>query len=185
MENKKTAIEIRDWVTALGVAIIAALLIRTYLFVPILVDGESMMPTLHDKNRMIVNKIGYITGEPKRGEIVVFHAPDGRDYIKRVIGLPGDSVEYKNDILYINGEKVDEPYLDKYKKQVETGTLTEDFTLESLYDIKRLPKNKYWLMGDNRRWSKDSREIGPIKRDKIVGKTSLVFWPMSEFRTVK
>ena len=68
---------------------------------------------------------------------------------------------------------------------MDTGTLTEDFTLEGLFSIKRLPEEEYWLMGDNRRWSKDSRVIGPIKRDKIVGKTRLVFWPMSEFRTVK
>jgi signal peptidase I len=185
LENKKTAKEIRDWVFALGVAIIAAVLIRTFLFVPVLVDGDSMMPTLNDKSRMIVNKIGYSVGEPKRGDIVVFHAPDGRDYIKRVIGIPGDSIEYKNDVLTINGKKIEEPYLNKYKKQIETGTLTEDFTLENLFGIKRIPKDEYWLMGDNRRWSKDSREIGTIKRDKIVGKTSLVFWPLSEFRFVK
>jgi signal peptidase I len=187
LDNKKTAKEIRDWVIALGVAIIAAILIRTFLFVPVLVDGDSMMPTLNDKNRMIVNKIGYSVGEPKRGDIVVFHAPEPEegDFIKRVIGLPGDTVEYKNDVLTINGKKVEEPYLNKYKQQVEAGTLTEDFTLESLFGIKRLPKDEYWLMGDNRRGSKDSRGIGPIKRDKIVGKTSLVFWPISEIRFVK
>lgn len=184
MDNKKVVKEIRDWVIALGVAIVAALLIRTYLFAPVLVDGQSMMPTLHDQNRMIVNKIGYIVGDPKRGDIVVFHATEDRDYIKRVIGLPGDSVEYKSDKLYINGKYIPEPYLDEYKKQIDEGTLTDDFTLESLYGIKKIPKGEYWLMGDNRRFSQDSRHLGPIKRDKIIGNTNLVFWPLNEFRTV-
>ncbi|MDF2535482.1 MAG: lepB [Bacillales bacterium] len=183
MENKKVTKEIRYWIFTLSLAIAVVLLIRTYLYASVLVDGN-MMPTLHDKNRMIVNKIGYILGDPKRGDIVVFHATENTDFIKRVIGLPGDSVEYKNDVLYINGKKLDEPYLNEYKKQVESGTLTDDFTLESLIGIKKIPKDEYWLMGDNRRWSKDSRQLGPIKRNKIVGKTNLVYWPMSEIRFV-
>lgn len=182
MDKKNVVKEVRDWVIALGVAIIAALLIRTYLFAPVLVDGQSMMPTLHDQNRMIVNKIGYIVGEPKRGDIVVFHATEDRDYIKRVIGLPGETIEYKDDKLLINGKVIKEAYLDEYKKQIDEGTLTDDFSLEGLYGKKRIPKGEYWLMGDNRRFSQDSRHLGPIKRDKILGKTSLVFWPLSEFR---
>ncbi len=77
-----------------------------------------MMPTLENGDRMIVNKIGYMIGEPNRFDIVVFHAPEGKDYIKRVIGLPGDHIEYKNDQLYINGEPIEEPYLDEYKAQI-------------------------------------------------------------------
>ena len=185
MDKNRVVKEVRDWIIALGVAIIAALLIRTYLFAPVLVDGQSMMPTLHDQNRMIVNKIGYIVGEPERGDIVVFHATEERDYIKRVIGLPGDTVEYDNDVLLINGKKVDEPYLDEYKKQIEDGTLTDNFKVEELYGIKKIPKGKYWLMGDNRRFSQDSRHLGPIERNKIVGKTNLVFWPLNDFRTAE
>ncbi|MDF2556748.1 MAG: lepB [Bacillales bacterium] len=182
MDRNKVVKEVRDWIIALGVAIIAALLIRTFLFAPVLVDGQSMMPTLHDQNRMIVNKIGYIVGEPKRGDIVVFHATQDRDYIKRVIGLPGDTIEYKDDVLFINGKEVKEPYLDKYKSQIDEGTLTDNFSLEALHGMKKIPKGEYWLMGDNRRFSQDSRHLGPIKRDKILGKTSLVFWPLNEFR---
>ena len=89
-----------------------------------------MMPTLEDGDRMIVNKIGYTIGKPDRFDIVVFHAPEQKDYIKRIIGLPGDEVEYRDDILYINGEAFEEPYLDQYKAEVADSPLTEDFTLE-------------------------------------------------------
>ena len=78
---------------------------------------------------MIVNKIGYTIGEPKRFDIVVFHAPEGKDYIKRVIGFPGEHIEYKDDQLYINGEPIDEPYLDEYKSQLIRRTINTRFYL--------------------------------------------------------
>src|SRR3954469_25046316 len=107
MTKKKN--ETFEWVKSILGALVIAFIIRSFFFTPIVVDGESMNPTLQDKDRMVVTKIG----EPKRFDIVVFHAPDGRDYIKRVIGLPGDSIEYKNDVLYINGKAYNEPYLEK------------------------------------------------------------------------
>jgi len=101
--------ELWEWTKALLIAIGLAAVIRYFLFAPIVVDGHSMMPTLHNGDRMIVNKLG----KPERFDIIVFHAPEQKDYIKRVIGLPGDTVEYKNDVLYINGVAYEEPYLDK------------------------------------------------------------------------
>ncbi|MDV2583734.1 signal peptidase I, partial [Alkalibacillus haloalkaliphilus] len=80
------------------------------------------------QDRMIVNKLSYNIGEPKRFDIIVFHAPEHKDYIKRVIGLPGDHIEYRNDTLYVNGKAYKEPYLNKYKEEVEDGPLTDDFT---------------------------------------------------------
>ena len=112
---KKEKNELWEWMKALLIAFGLAAIIRFFLFTPIVVDGESMMPTLENGDRMIVNKIGYTVGKPDRFDIVVFHAPEQKNYIKRVIGLPGDHVEYKDDQLYINGKELEEPYLDQYK----------------------------------------------------------------------
>jgi len=181
--------ELWEWTKALIIAFLIAVVIRYFLFTPIVVDGESMMPTLENGDRMIVNKFGYMIGEPKRFDIVVFHAPEGKDYIKRVIGLPGDYVEYKNDQLYINGEPINEPYLDVYKSQLPKGNLTQDFTLQDIPgvepDIEAIPKDYVLVMGDNRRGSKDSRHIGLVNVDKIIGSTNLIFWPINEIRFVE
>lgn len=178
--------ELWEWTKALLIAFAIAAIIRYFLFTPIAVDGESMMPTLENGDRMIVNKIGYKIGEPKRFDIVVFHAPEKKNYIKRVIGLPGETLEYKNDQLYINGEPIDEPYLDAYKSQITEGTLTEDFSLKDIgVNLEEIPEGFVFVMGDNRRYSKDSRHIGFVDQKEIIGNTSLIFWPFSEIKIVK
>lgn len=178
--------ELWEWTKALLIAFAIAAFIRYFLFTPIAVDGESMMPTLHDGDRMIVNKIGYKIGEPERFDIVVFHAPEQKNYIKRVIGLPGETLEYKDDQLYINGEPIDEPYLDEYKAQITEGTLTEDFTLQDIdVNLDVIPEGYVFVMGDNRRYSKDSRHIGIVEQKEIIGNTSLIFWPFSDMKIVK
>lgn len=183
--QKEKKNELWEWSKALLIAFGLAAIIRLFLFTPIIVDGESMMPTLENGDSMLVNKIGYIVGEPKRFDIVVFHAPEQKNYIKRVIGLPGDHVEYKNDQLYINGKEVSESYLDQYKDDITEGTLTDDFTLESITGDKEIPEGYVFVMGDNRRYSKDSRMIGLIEIDEIIGKTNFVFWPIGEVGFVK
>lgn len=121
-EEKKS--ELWEWVKVIAIALILAMLLRYFLLTPIVVDGPSMMPTLNSNDKMLVNKLSYKIGEPERFDIVVFHAPEGKDYIKRVIGLPGDRLEYRDDTLYINGKAYDEPYLEEYKKEVIDGPLT-------------------------------------------------------------
>ncbi|WP_313891286.1 signal peptidase I [Psychrobacillus sp.] len=182
---KKEKNELWEWSKALLIAFGIAAIIRFFLFTPIVVDGESMMPTLKNGDRMVVNKIGYMVGEPDRFDIVVFHAPEQKNYIKRVIGLPGDHVEYKNDQLYINGKEIAEPYLDQYKSEISEGSLTEDFTLEDIIQKGEIPKGSVFVMGDNRRYSKDSRHIGIIDIDEIIGNTNIVFWPLEEIGFVK
>lgn len=183
---KKEKNEFWEWAKALLIAFGLAWLIRFFLFTPILVDGQSMMPTLEHGDRMIVNKIGYEVGEPDRFDIVVFHATEEKDYIKRVIGLPGDHVSYKNDQLFINGKPQDEPYLDKYKNELIEGTLTEDFTLEEkTAQLSVIPEGYVFVMGDNRLSSKDSRHIGLISMEEIIGNTSIIFWPPNEMGLVK
>ncbi|MFD2212872.1 signal peptidase I [Metabacillus endolithicus] len=180
MTKKKN--ELFEWIKALAIAVLLAAIIRYFLFAPIVVDGFSMMPTLHTQDRMIVNKLSYKIGEPERFDIVVFHATLEKDYIKRVIGLPGDKVEYKNDTLYINGEAYEEPYLNEYKDDLIDGPLTEPFDLDGIIGQDTVPEGHLFVMGDNRRQSKDSRHIGTIPIEEVMGKASLVYWPVSDIR---
>ncbi|MEI4828527.1 signal peptidase I [Bacillus sp. FJAT-53711] len=176
--------EIMSWVKSIGLALIIAFVCRTFLFTPSLVQGESMMPTLKDNERMVVNKIGYSLQGLDRFTIIVFHGNEGHDLVKRVIGLPGDTIEYKNDVLYVNGKAVAEPYLDEYKKQLSGGQLTPDFTLEEITGKKTVPEGYVFVLGDNRQVSKDSRAFGFVSEKQIVGKGSMVFWPLQHVRAL-
>ena len=167
--NKKTK-DIIEYV----VIIIAVLLFRRFMFSPIRVTGLSMVPTLKDGDIMILNKIGYSIKGLNRFDIVVINN-DNEKIIKRVIGLPGEHVEYKDDKLYINHELVDEPY---DRKEME------DFVLEMLSESK-IPDNKYLVLGDNRPISKDSRIIGLIDKKDIEGYTSIILFPFNRIRNVK
>src|SRR5690554_2611679 len=152
----------REWLSILKLVIIAllvALFVRTFLFSPIIVDGPSMQPTLYSKDQMIVNKITYKFKQPERFDIVVFHASEQKDFIKRVIGLPGDHVMVQDDILYINGEPVAEPFLDDLDEDESLFPVrTEDFRLEELKgNYERIPEGYIFVLGDNRHNSTDSR----------------------------
>lgn len=155
------------------VLIVVILLIRTYLFVPIMVSGNSMVPTLNNGDVMILNKFSYLVNDIKRFDIVVVDY-ENEYIIKRVIGLPGDYVEYKNDILYVNGKKIKEEYDREY---------TEDFNLNDL-SIEKIPNNYYLVLGDNRPISKDSRKIGLIDKKNIKGTTNFILFPFSRFGEV-
>ncbi|WP_347552436.1 signal peptidase I [Pseudalkalibacillus hwajinpoensis] len=170
-----------EWVKAFSIAVVLAIVIREFLITNYVVHGESMMPTIQDGNRLIINKIGYEVSEPDRFDLVVFHANEQEDYIKRVIGLPGDTIEYKNDVLYINGKKLEEPYLERFQKDIFNGNLTENFKLEDKTGKTKVPEGYLFLMGDNRRHSYDSRHIGFVPMDQVVGKVNLRYWPIEEF----
>lgn len=173
-----------EWVKALGIAIIIAVIIRSFIFTNYVVEGESMMPTLQNGNRLIVNKIDYEISKPKRFDILIFHATPTEDYVKRVIGLPGDTIQFKNDVLYVNGNPIKEPFLNQYehdKTELINGKLTQNFTLQGVTGKTKVPKGELFVMGDNRNHSSDSRVIGFVKESKVVGKVSLRYWPFSEF----
>lgn len=155
------------------VLIIVVLLIRTYLFVPIMVSGNSMVPTLNNGDVMILNKFKYLVNDIKRFDIVVVDY-ENEYIIKRVIGLPGDYIEYKNDILYVNSKKVEENYNREF---------TDDFDLNDL-NKEIIPNNYYLVLGDNRPISKDSRKIGLIDKKNIKGSTNFVLFPFSRFGKV-
>ncbi len=173
--------EVWEWIKALAVAIALAFFIRTFLFAPFIVEGQSMESTLHNEEKLVVNKAIYYLQEPKRGDIIVFHAEATRDYIKRVIGVAGDTVEVKNDVLYINGKQVDEPYLAKNREKIKGQNipLTEDFGPIVI------PPGHIFVMGDNRLNSHDSRAIGPVDLKTVVGRAEFVFWPFSQVRMTR
>lgn len=169
--------EVWDWTKAIAIALLLAYLIRTFLFVPTIVDGESMIETLQNQERLIVNKIVYLFHPPQRGDIIVFHAIQGKDFIKRVIGVAGDRIEMKGDRLYINGKEVPETYLEKNKAAWKgPGPYTNDFTVD------RVPDGTVFVLGDNRVNSTDSRILGPISLDRVVGRADLSFWPIDQIR---
>ena len=148
------------------IIIVVVLLIKHYVITPIKVNGNSMNNTLKNKDIMILDKISYRFQEIERFDIVVIKK--GNDYlIKREIGMPGETVEYKNNKLYINGKNIDEKFI--HEK-------TNDFIMEE-----KIPDDCYFVVGDNRPVSNDSRYIGVINKKDILGKTSLVIFPFSRF----
>ncbi|WP_407271705.1 signal peptidase I [Radiobacillus sp. PE A8.2] len=169
--------EIWSWIKALLIALIIVFICRQFLFTPSIVKGESMMPNLRDGDRIILSKLSHIN----RFDEIAFHAPDSNDnYVKRVIGLPGDTIEVKEDTLYINGKAYKEEYLDKYKKLLaKDHYLTEDFTLAEITNSAKVPEGYLFVLGDNRMVSKDSRSFGFISEDEVIGDVVIRFWPLN------
>ena len=176
-KNKISIIKdtIIDYSKSIGVAMIAGLVIKSFIFAPTLVSGQSMMPTLNDKDRLFISKIQYNLNlkEFKQGDIVVLEAPD-KDafYVKRIIGLPGDIVKIENGNVYINGDMLKENYIEK-----DTYTYTpnegEDIIVKDGY---------YFVLGDNRGASKDSRVLGMISEKSLEGKAEFRFFPFDSLR---
>ncbi|MEI4614978.1 signal peptidase I [Bacillus cereus] len=181
-ENTKK--ELFSWAKTIGFTLVLIAIIRGVLFTPSLVQGESMMPTLKNNERVLVNKIGYSISGLDRFDIIVFHGKEGYDLVKRVIGLPGDTVEYKNDVLYVNGKAMEEPYLKQFKEKAVGRVLTPDFTLEQITGKTKVPEGQVFVLGDNREVSKDGRMFGFISEDAIVGKGQAVFWPLEQVRAL-
>lgn len=187
IKEKRTKIkkELLSWGKTLAIVLVIVVLFRTFLFSNYIVYGQSMMPTIQDRDRVIINKIGYDIGTPQRFDMIVFHATEDTDYIKRVIGLPGDQIKYSNDFLYINGEAVEEAYLNGVKEEYKSHPYTEDFKLEEITDVMYVPENHLFVLGDNRRNSIDSRKIGFVSFEEIVGKADITYWPLTHFRKLK
>lgn len=171
--------ELWEWTKAIVLGLVVVMVIRIFFFTNYAVSGESMMPILHDQDKVIVSKIAYTLGEIDRLDVLVFHNDENEDYVKRVIGIPGDIITYENDQLYVNKEPVDEPFLNTHPAYVNPDeNLTEDFTLESLTGNMRVPEDSYFVLGDNRRQSLDSRYFKFVKTDQVVGQVVLRYWPL-------
>jgi len=169
-----------EWFKAFAIGIIIFAFIRTFFFSNYVVEGESMMPTLQDGNKLVVNKLGYQVGELERFDVIVFHANEKEDFVKRIIGLPGDKLEYRDDQLYINDQKYDEPFLEEYKKKSPGIKITGDFSLAELTGETTVPEGELFVLGDNRLGSWDSRHFGFISVQQVVGKVDLRYWPLDE-----
>jgi signal peptidase I len=169
---KKAANEAWEWAKSLLFALVLAFVIRQFFFAIFMVDGLSMYPTLDDKERLVVNKIVYRLHNPEYNDIVVFKYPadPSKDFIKRVIGLPGDKIEIHDFKVFRNGVELDEPYINE-----PTSTVNGSYTV---------PPGTVFVMGDNRNASKDSRDpsVGYVPFENIIGRAEFVWWPLSKIR---
>jgi signal peptidase I len=170
-----------DWAVVIVVALLVAFLVRTFVLAHFVVDGTSMYSTLYDNDRVFVNKLSYRLHDPNRGDVVVLHQDSGsgrdlssRDLIKRVIGLPGENIESRNCQVFIDGQPLDEPYLDPEARN--PGSCGEAVTPQTV------PEDHVFVMGDNRGGSQDSRTLGPIEEGDLVGRAFVVFWPQSHWQ---
>lgn len=197
-EKKKTNIfiEILKWIQTILLAVVIALLIRGFIFEPVIVRGVSMEDTLINDQRLIIYKLGYFFDAPDRGDIVVLQYQKGIfenipvlnrlgflekffscsteiDYIKRVIGVPGDEIDILEGIVYVNGKKTEETYAKgtTYRQVLEFPVV--------------VPEDMVFVMGDNRENSRDSRVIGFIEYDRLVGKAVLRIWPFDDISILK
>lgn len=159
-----------DLLETVGLAVILFLAINT-ISARVRVDGSSMLPTLHDGEFVLVNKMAYVTGSPTRGDIIVFRSTTTRDLdlIKRVIGLPGDKVTVRNGQVRVNGQILDEPYI------ADAPTYDGDW---------QVPDGYLFVMGDNRNDSSDSHVWGPLPLQNVIGKALLIYWPPPEWAMI-
>jgi len=165
-----------------GIVVFLAIIVMIYLFLfsPQEISGASMEPTFLNAELIITNKFIYKIDPPKRGDVIIFKSPKNKDidYIKRVIGLPGDRVKLKNSTYYVNSIKLNEPYL-----RPDTITASGSF-LKDGNEI-TVPDGEYFVSGDNRPHSSDSREFGTIPLQDFIGKGILLYWPISKFSPIK
>ncbi|MEG0293952.1 MAG: signal peptidase I [Enterococcus sp.] len=165
--------------TLVGLSI--ALVIRGFLFIPVPVEGNSMQNTLTQGDFVLMEKFTDI----ERFDVIVFQMADGTTYIKRVIGMPGDTVSYRGDQLFINDQLIEEPFLsENLAHDEERIPYTNDFEFEELMGVKKLGKGSYFVLGDNRRMSKDSRSFGAISEENILGKARIVYYPFKRIHLV-
>ncbi|EPD52180.1 signal peptidase I [Paenisporosarcina sp. HGH0030] len=168
-----------EWLKAIVIGVMIIVIIRSFLITNYAVSGHSMEPTLHNLDKVLVSKISYSVGDIDRLDVLVFHSADNEDFVKRVIGIPGDVLTYKNDKLFINNQRVEEPYLQSYDAyQNPDDRLTENFTLEGITGAVRIPPDSYFVLGDNRRQSLDSRYFQFVNKEDIVGKVVARYWPL-------
>lgn len=165
--DEKGKSQLREWVESIIIAVIIAIVIKAYFFEMIQVEGNSMLPTLHHGERLIVNKIGYRLGKPERGDIIIFKYPADPSliFIKRVIAVEGDTVEIRNHKVYVNGNQLSEPY-------ILSETLSE-------YPLTKVPDDTVFVLGDNRNYSRDSRypDVGFVPIKNIKGEAVVKLWP--------
>src|SRR6267154_1578304 len=162
--------EIRGWIRDVFFVVATAIMIVIFLYQPVKVEGTSMLPELKDQERIFVNKFVYRFEKISRRDIVVFWYPrdPSKSFIKRVIGLPGDRVEIRKGVVYVNGNRLEEPYL------------IPEYMDNKNMDVREVEAGYYFVMGDDRKYSSDSRIWGQVPEKYIYGKAVFRYWPVSQ-----
>lgn len=166
-KEKKSKSELREIIEAVVIALVVTVLLRSFIVDIFRIPSPSMVPTIQVEDRVVVTRFSYWFADPQRGDIIVFKYPlDTKvDYIKRLIGLPNETVEFRDNQLYINGEIVEEDYLPDNVYTSDFGPIV-------------VPENCYFMCGDNRQNSRDSRSWGFVERDLLIGKSQFIYWPI-------
>ena len=182
-----------EWIVTIAVAIGVVLAVKAWVVNPYRIPSPSMEPTLHcarpefgceadSSDRVLANRFIYDFRDPRRGEIVVFHAPQlatrectGGIFVKRIIGLPGEVWSERNGYTYIDGKRLEEPYIDPTRRDTQSKTLLDIPPIGTLH---RIPNDTYLMEGDNRAHSCDSRVWGLVRRSSLIGKVFLTYWPI-------
>ena len=178
VKQKTVGSEIISWIVTIAFAVVLALVIRTFFFELYGVEGTSMTNTLQDGERMFCTKLDYLTGSPQRGDVVICHYP-GRGntaFVKRLVALPGDTVEIRQGLLFVNGQAIAHPE----KMNIAPRANTPAYTCPE----RTLGADEYFVLGDNRGNSNDSSSIGPIPRSMILAHVRTVIWPLGSIRGV-
>ncbi len=175
--RKSALTSIAGWIRDLFISVILAILVILFLYQPVKVEGTSMMPALVDQERIFINKFVYRfgIGEISRGDMVVFWFPNDptKSYIKRVIGLPGDSIEVREGLVLVNNQRLTEAYVN------------EEYRDRQSYPPFKVGRDEYYVLGDHRSSSNDSRSWGPVPRKYIYGKAVFVYWPLDKMGLVR
>jgi len=169
-----------DFLETIVVSLAIFAVVYIFLFQPHQVDGRSMEPNFHNGEYILTDKLSYRLHAPNRGDVVVFHSPqdERNDFIKRIIGIPGDTLMVKGGFVYINGTKLEEKYINDPNQVLAGRFLREGESYE-------VAPEQYIVMGDNRLHSSDSREWGPVNQSSIVGRAFFRYWPVPAFGPVK
>jgi signal peptidase I len=174
-QSRKHKGVVHSWLRDLVISVMVSAFIIIFLYQPVRVEGTSMLPMLKDQDRLFINKMAYRVGEIHRGDVVVFLYPrdHSKSYIKRVIAVGGDDLRIDDGRVYVNGKELKERYVPlRYEDE---RSLPETV----------IPPHEYWMMGDHRSISSDSRDFGPVERKLIYGKASFVYWPLDQMGVVR
>ncbi len=185
-KGNSLAAEIFDWIKSIAIALVVAFLLKNYVLTLAKVDGSSMEPSLQHADRLYVNRVAYT---PERGDVIIFEpsSDPGRPYIKRVIAVGGDTVyiDFATGDVFVNDKLIDEPYISQPTQLV--GSYVGRLIMANNYSREnpiKIEEGYFWAMGDNRNASKDSRELGPIPNEELMGHAVFRFWPLDSIGTV-